>query len=151
MSDLSAFDRALLNLLQSDIPICSHPFAKLAEQLRSDEQTVLNRLRELKAAGCLRRIGTFFDSARLGYRGVLVALAVAPDAVENVARFINRYNSITHNYEREGAFNLWFTLLTPSVDVEQKILGEIAALDGVENMMRLRSNKRYKVKVQFKL
>ena len=70
---------------------------------------------------------------------------------ENVARFINRYNSITHNYEREGAFNLWFTLLTPSVDVEQKILGEIAALDGVENMMRLRSNKRYKVKVQFKL
>ncbi len=151
MSELSNFDKALLNLLQSQIPICSHPFAALAEQLHTDEHTVINRLHELKAKGFLRRIGTFFDSSRLGYRGVLVALTVEPDAVEPVAKFINRCSGITHNYEREGQFNLWFTLLTPSADVEQKILDEIAALDGVRNMIRLKSNRKYKVNVQFKL
>lgn len=151
MVALSAFDKALLNLLQSDIPICSHPFAALADQLCTDEHTVINRLRELKAAGCLRRIGTFFNSDSLGYHGVLVALAVEPTAVESVAKFINSCSGITHNYEREGAFNLWFTLLTPSVEVERKILDDIAALPGVVDMIRLKSNKKYKVNVQFKL
>ena len=151
MTELSGFDRSLLNLLQSNIPICSHPFAAMADQLGTDEQTVLNRLRELKEAGCLRRIGTFFDSDRLGYSGVLVALSVEPDAVEHIAEIINRCSGITHNYEREGKFNLWFTLLTPSIDAEQKILNDIAALPGVGDMIRLKSNKKYKVNVQFKL
>ncbi|MBQ9478844.1 MAG: AsnC family transcriptional regulator [Selenomonadaceae bacterium] len=151
MTELSTFDRALLNLLQSSIPICSHPFAAMADQLGTDEQTVLNRLRELKSAGCLRRIGTFFDSNRLGYRGVLVALSVEPDAVESVATIINQIPGITHNYEREGNFNLWFTLLSPSSECEQDILDGVAALDGVNDMIRLRSNKKYKVNVQFKL
>lgn len=151
MSELSVFDRALLNLLQSNIPICSHPFAAMAKELGTDEQTVLNRLRELKAAGCLRRIGTFFDSNSLGYHGVLVALSVEPNAIESVAEKINRRSGITHNYEREGKFNLWFTLLTPSLELEQKILAEIASLDGVSDMIKLKSNKKYKVNVQFKL
>lgn len=145
------FDRALLNLLQANIPICSHPFAAMAEQLGTDEQTVINRLRELKDAGCLRRIGTFFDSDSLGYKGVLVALAVNPNAIERVANFINQCSGITHNYEREGRFNLWFTLLTPSVETENRILEKIAALDGVDDMIKLKSNKKYKVNVQFKL
>ena len=151
MRELSNFDKSLLNLLQSNIPICSHPFEAMAKKLGTDEQTVLNRLRELKAAGCLRRIGTFFDSNRLGYSGVLVALAVESQAIESVAEIVNRCPGITHNYEREGQFNLWFTLLTPSPEAEQKILAEIAALQGVRNMIRLKSNKKYKVNVQFKL
>ena len=151
MTELSTFDRALLNLLQSNIPICSHPFAALADQLGTDEQTVLNRLRELKSAGCLRRIGTFFDSNGLGYRGVLVALAVEQNAVESVADTINRYVGITHNYEREGRFNLWFTLLSPSLECEQHVLEHISNLPGVNDMIRLKSNKKYKVNVQFTL
>ena len=151
MSELTVFDRALLNILQSNIPICSHPFAAIADQLGTDEHTVINRLRELKAKGCLRRIGTFFDSNSLGYHGVLVALAVRSNAVEHVANIINQCQGITHNYEREGRFNLWFTLLTPSVDVEQHILDRIANLDGVDDMIKLKSNKKYKVNVQFKL
>ena len=56
MVELSLFDKALLNLLQGNIPICSRPFAKMAEELGTDEEKVITRLRELKAAGYLRRI-----------------------------------------------------------------------------------------------
>ncbi|MBQ1509592.1 MAG: Lrp/AsnC family transcriptional regulator, partial [Selenomonadaceae bacterium] len=79
LTALSAFDKALLNVLQGNLPLCSHPFAALAEQLGTDEDTVLDRLRTLKREGYLRRIGTFFDSNRLGYRGTLVALQVSPE------------------------------------------------------------------------
>lgn len=151
MTELSVFDKALLNLLQGSLPICSHPFAALAKQLDSDEETVLSRVRELKAAGYLRRIGTFFDSNRLGYHGTLVALQVAPDCMTPVAEAINRYPGATHNYEREGKYNLWFTLLTPDQEREKHILSEIRSLPGVDDMINLKANKKYKINVQFKL
>ncbi|MCR5834411.1 MAG: Lrp/AsnC family transcriptional regulator [Selenomonadaceae bacterium] len=151
MTRLSNFDKALLNILQGDIPVCSHPFAEMANRLGTDEATVITRLRELKASGYLRRIGTFFDSNSLGYQGTLVALKVEPAALVAVAEAINRYPGATHNYEREGAYNLWFTLLTPNPEYESNILAEIRSLDGVEDMLRLKANKKYKINVQFKL
>lgn len=151
MTELSAFDKALLNVLQGNLPLCSHPFAALAERLGTDEATVLDRLRRLKQEGYLRRIGTFFDSNRLGYRGTLVALQVDPGYMKPVAEAINLYPGATHNYEREGRYNLWFTLLSPDVDHERRILDEIRALPGVEGMLNLKAKKKYKINVQFRL
>jgi len=151
MTRLSNFDKALLNILQGEIPICSHPFAEMARRLDTDEGTVLARVRELKSAGFLRRIGTFFDSNRLGYQGTLVALKVEPSEICTVAEAVNKYPGATHNYEREGVYNLWFTLLTPSSEYESKILTEIRSLRGVEDMLKLKANKKYKINVQFKL
>ena len=151
MTRLSTFDKALLNLLQGDIPICSHPFAEMASRLGTNEETVLSRVRELKAAGFLRRIGTFFDSNRLGYQGTLIALKVEPSELNTVAEAVNRYPGATHNYEREDQYNLWFTLLTPNAECESNILAEIRSLRGVEDMLRLKANKKYKINVQFKL
>ena len=151
MTELSAFDKALLNVLQGNLPLCSHPFAALAERLGTDEATVLDRLRRLKQEGYLRRIGTFFDSNRLGYRGTLVALQVEPGYMKPVAEAINLYSGATHNYEREGRYNLWFTLLSPDVDHERRILDEIRALPGVEGMLNLKAKKKYKINVQFRL
>lgn len=151
MEGLSLFDKALLNLLQGNIPICSRPFAKMAEELATDEATVISRLSELKAAGYLRRIGTFFDSNKLGYRGVLVALQVDQSAMGAVAEAINKISGVTHNYEREGKFNLWFTLMTSTAEQETKILSAIRSMQGVRNMLKLKSNKKYKINVQFKL
>ena len=51
MMELTDFDKALLNLLQGSLPVCSRPFAKLAEELDTDEQTVLTRVQELKKEG----------------------------------------------------------------------------------------------------
>ena len=151
MAELGNFDKKLLNLLQGHLPVCSRPFARLAEELGSDEETVLQHVQDLKSSGYLRRIGTFFDSNRLGYVGTLIALRVEPDRVAAVAEAINRYPGATHNYEREGKYNLWFTLLTPEKAQEQKILAEVETLPGVEDMLNLKANKKYKVNVQFKL
>ena len=88
--ELTAFDKSLLNLLQANLPVCSHPYAKLAEQLGTEEDVVISRLQDLKAAGYLRRIGTFFNSNQLGYKGTLVALRVEPDRMQTVAEAINQ-------------------------------------------------------------
>ncbi len=149
--ELSLFDKELLNYLQGNIPICSRPFAKIAAEFGTDEETIITKIKQLKAAGYLRRIGTFFNSNNLGYVGTLVALKVSPEEIAPVAEAVNRYPEATHNYEREGKYNLWFTLLTRDSIQESNILNEIKNLPGVEDMLKLKSNKKYKVNVQFKL
>ena len=83
--ELTAFDKELLNLLQGHLPVCSRPFARLAEELGTEESVVLQRVQELKREGYLRRIGTFFDSNKLGYHGTLVALRVEPEHIPSTA------------------------------------------------------------------
>ena len=151
MEELTTFDKSLLNILQGGLPVCSHPFQVIGEELGTDEQTVLARVRALKEAGYVRRIGTFFNSARLGYKGTLVALQVEPEAMTQVAEAVNQYPGVTHNYEREGCYNLWFTLNTPCPEEEERILGTIEELPGVESLLNLKAHKKYKINVQFKL
>ncbi len=148
---LSAFDMRLLNMLQTQLPISRRPFADMAEKLGCAEEMVIERLNFLKKSGYLRRVGPFFDSARLGYQGLLVAVKVAEGYTEKVAEKINAYAGITHNYEREGRYNLWFTLLSKNSEEEDKVIEEISALPGVEKLMRLKSKRKYKINVQFQL
>ena len=148
---LTTFDKSLLNIIQRNLPICQRPFLELANILETTEDHVIERLSYLKEHGYIRRIGPFFDSGKLEYKGTLVALKVQPEYMESVAQFINRYPGATHNYEREGEYNLWFTLLTHSEEKRTKILAEIKAQQGVEKLMNLVSNKKYKINVQFKL
>ncbi len=148
---LTSFDKALLNIVQTDLPLAKRPFAELAARLGTEEAAVLERLQYLKDNGYIRRMGPFFDSTKLGYIGTLVAVKVAPEKLADVARFINDYPGVTHNYEREGEFNLWFALLTPDLSLQEQILASIGAREGVEKMLNLPATKKYKVSVQFKL
>ena len=149
--ELTAFDKNLLNLLQGHLPVCSRPFARLAQELGTEEGVVLQRVQALKQGGFLRRIGTFFDSNKLGYQGTLVALRVKPEHLPQVAAVINGFSGATHNYEREGRYNLWFTLLSPSEQQERAILAKVRSLPGVESVLNLKAHKKYKINVQFKL
>lgn len=149
--ELTNFDKNLLNILQEHLPITKRPFKDIAEKLDATEEAVINRLNELKNAGYIRRIGAFFDSNELGYTGTLVALKVKDGKMREVAEFVNKYAGVTHNYEREGKYNLWFTLLSPSAEYEEKILSEVQNLNGVEGLLNLKAKHKYKINVAFKL
>jgi DNA-binding Lrp family transcriptional regulator len=148
---LTEFDKQLLNIIQSEIPLVSRPFAAVAERLGDDEATVLARLNFLRDNGFIRRIGPFFDSARLDYVSTLVALAVEPGKLPAVAAAVNAYPGVTHNYEREGEYNLWFALLTPSMAAQERVLAEVAGLPGIKGMLNLPATKKFKVNVRFTL
>ena len=148
---LSAFDKSLLNMLQTDLPIAKRPFAVLAERLGTEEANVLERLTWLKENGYIRRIGPFIDSVAHGYTGTLVAGNVEEEHLEAVAEKINEYVEITHNYERESEYNLWFTLLTPTLERQKEILDTIEKQKGVRRLLSLPTTKKFKISVQFKL
>ncbi len=148
---LTDFDKKLLNLIQIDLPLENRPFAILAERLGSEESVVIERLKFLKEQGFIRRIGPFFDSTKLGYIGTLVALEVEPDFIPQVAAVINADGGVTHNYERDGVLNLWFTLFSHTLKTQKETLDKISKLAGVVRMINLPATQKFKVSVQFTL
>lgn len=145
--ELYSIDRAILDALQRGLPVTERPFAAIARDLGLSERQVVARVADLKRAGYIRRLGAFFSSRRLGYRGTLIALSVEEDRLAAAANFVNRFPGVTHNYQREGKYQLWFTLLTLGAAEKQAVLSALAGTDGVNDIMELPSEKAYKIRV----
>ncbi|MFZ5591758.1 MAG: AsnC family transcriptional regulator [Bacillota bacterium] len=149
--EMDDLDRQLLDLIQSDFPRVSRPYLALAQQLGTTEEEVLKRLARMVEKGIIRRLGGIFDSRRLGYTGTLCALHVPEERIEEVARVINSYPGVTHNYLREHRLNMWFTLLAPGTEHLERIIAEIKAQTGIAEIHSLPAEKIFKIKVKFRL
>ena len=119
---LDTLDKRLLDDFQQDFPVCSRPFAAMAERVGSDEETVIARLANLEERGCLSRVGPVFRPGALG-ASTLAAMAVPADRLQAVADMVSAYVEVNHNYEREHEFNLWFVVTARD---EQAVAGVLA-------------------------
>ncbi len=122
---LDIVDRRLLDLLQRDFPPTTQPFAAIGERLGLPEEEVLARVRRLKSPdekGLIRQISAIFNTSALGYKSTLVAMQVPQDEIERAAAAINGHPGVSHNYQRDHAWNLWFTLaVPPDEDLESTV------------------------------
>lgn len=142
-------DRRILNEIQSRFPIEVRPYQVLAERLGLDEDEIIQRVRRLKDEGIIRRIGGNFNSRALGYTSTLCAAAVPDDKMEVFCIAVNNQPGITHNYQRDHHYNVWFTLIAPSSADIREILGEITRQTGVNDLISLPAEKIFKIKVDF--
>jgi DNA-binding Lrp family transcriptional regulator len=149
-------DRAILNRLQSDFPITSRPFLTIADDpaLQSFDLTetkVLKRINRLKANGIIRRIGGNFVPEKLGFTSTLCAANVPKDMVESFAQVVNSYPGVTHNYQRNNEYNIWFTFIAQSATEIENKLEEISKKTGIDDIINLPASKVFKVKAHFDL
>ena len=150
-AELSDRDRRILTAIQGGFPITSRPYAQLGDDFGCTEAEALASVAGMRSSGVIRRIGAIFDSARLGYRSTLCAIAVPPERVEEVAAVISAYSNVTHNYQREDRYNVWFTLIAPSQERIAEILREIAKKTGIGDILDLPAIRLFKIKVDFDL
>lgn len=144
-------DRKILNRIQSNFPITSRPYLTIAEELDLDESEVIHRLLQLKKKGIIRRIGGNFFPEKLGFVSTLCAAKVPDNKIDAFAEAVNRYPGVTHNYQRDNSFNIWFTFIAPSMaEIEEK-LEEISKNTGVEDIINLPATKVFKIKAHFDL
>lgn len=142
-------DRLILNEIQRNFPVTHRPFLALARKLGMNEKEILGRVQKLKETGIIRRIGASFSSNAVGFRSTLCAAKVPPKKVEEFVAVVNSYPGVTHNYEREGDYNIWFTLIAPSRREIERILGEISRKTGIKNILNLPASKIFKIAVDF--
>ncbi len=141
-------DKKLLNDIQWVFPLVDRPYAEIAAKHGLSEDEVMGRVSVLKGLGLIRQINAIFDTRRLGYKSALIAFAVKPDKLDAVADRINEHPGVSHNYERNHEYNMWFTLAVPPGEEMKDELDRMAALDGVVKYRLLPTLKMYKIGVK---
>lgn len=150
MFELDAIDRQILMILQRGIAIESRPYQAMAEEIGGvSEDEVIARIARMKENNIIRRMSGFFDSRRLGYQSMLVAVKPQPGAFDDAVAFINQFPGITHNYERSYEYSIWFTIIAINRPTLDWILDRIEACGAVDGMMRFEMTQRYKIDVTF--
>ena len=139
----------MMNILQSDFPLVREPFSIIGERCGISEAEVIDRIRVLKRKNVVRQIGAIFDTRRLGYSSTLVAMRFPDEDLDRGAQILNAHPGISHNYARNGEFNLWFTLaLPPGKDLHAEV-EKLTRLSGAETARILPTIRFFKIGVNF--
>ncbi len=147
---MDSIDKKLLDIIQTDFPLCSRPYEKLGQSLGITESEALARVRALKESKIIRRLGANFQSAKLGFRSTLCAAKVPEEQLESFVEVVNSYTGVTHNYLRKHHYNVWFTFIGASWEKVEATLAEITAKTGIE-VLNLPATKLFKIRVDFKM
>ena len=149
MQELDDIDKSIINRIQSDFPITSRPWLAVAEELNLTEKEVLTRVARLKKIGIIRRIGGNFVPGKLGFVSTLCAARVPEEKIEHFATVVNRFPGVTHNYQRDNTYNVWFTFIAPSAAEIEENLNKIAIETGVSDILNLPATRVFKIRAQF--
>lgn len=145
---IDPLDKQLLNEIQWTFPLSGRPYLEIATKHGIGEDDVMTRISSLKRSGLIRQINAIFDTRKLGYKSALIAFAVKKDRLDSVALAVNKHPGVSHNYERDHEFNMWFTLAVPPDGDLKKDLEQMASLDGVIKFRLLPTLKLYKIGVK---
>lgn len=141
-------DKRLLNALQADFPLVSRPFEALGDRLGLPEAEVIARLDALARQKIVRQIGGIFDTRSLGYKSSLVAMRVPPGQLDRAADVVNGHPGVSHNYQRDHAFNLWFTIAVPPASDLGWTVDRLREMAGAESARLLPTLRLFKIGVQ---
>ena len=141
-------DKELLNEIQWTFPLVTRPFDAIAAKFSTTPESVKARLLKLKEIGVLRQLSAIFDTRKLGYTSSLVAMEIEDDKLEYVANQINRHPGVSHNYERDHQFNLWFTLAVPPGSDLKEELEKFNILKGIKKVRMLPTLQLFKIGVK---
>jgi DNA-binding Lrp family transcriptional regulator len=145
---LTDLDRELLNAVQWDFPLEARPFAAIGDRLNVSEPEVRERVEHVKRAGVLRQLSAIFDTRALGYSSALVAAKIEPERIDEAAAVMSAHPGVSHNYKRNHAYNLWYTIAVPPGDSLEDHVDVLHRDSGALVTRRLPTLRLYKIGVK---
>ena len=140
----------ILSRIQKKFPLVAKPFEVIANELDISEDEDLKILQEEKSKNIIRQTSAIFDTKRLGYKSSLVAFKISQDKLSDAVKIINSHPGISHNYERNHDFNVWFTLAVApdSILGLEGTIEILAKLTGADEHIMLPTLKLFKISVK---
>ena len=106
------------------------------------------RIAKVKDAGVLRQLSAIFDTRALGYTSALVAAKVDPDHIDEAAAIVSEHPGVSHNYKRNHAYNLWYTIAVPPGASLDEHIDVLHRTSGALLTRKLPTLKLYKIGVK---
>lgn len=145
-------DLGLLDALQDDLPLELRPWKVIADRLGIPETVLLERMKRLEEAGIIRGISPVLESRPFGlHAATLVALPVPVERLLEVALIVSSYPEISHNFQRDHHYSLWFTIAAGDREKIRDVLDGILDRTGISraDVLDLPTVKKIKIDVRF--
>ncbi len=145
---MDALDKEILNEIQWIFPLVPQPYTEMAKKFKLSEEQLMQRLIGLKKTGVIRQLSAIFDTRKLGYKSALIAMSIEPEKLDYVANQVNKHPGVSHNYERNHEYNLWFTLAVPPGSDLKAEVDKFSKLSGIKKTRLLPTIKLFKIGVK---
>lgn len=147
---LSVLDKRILNRLQDDIPFEERPWQRIAKELNIDTAVFLKRVDFLKKRGIIRRIAATFNPKKAGSVSTLAAAKVNHLKADIIAKKINAFSEVTHNYKRDNEYNIWFTIVAQNKKRIAEIIKKLRHDKDIDKIIELPAKRIFKINVNFR-
>ncbi len=146
---LTAEEKAIVRLLQEDLPLISRPFAPAASALGMTERELLTRLDAMRAEGLMRRFAAVLRHQEAGFESNgMVCWRVSDDRAEAIGDLLAADPRVSHCYWRP-TFPDWPYAIFSMVHCQERaevelVAQELATRTGVTDYAILFSAREYK-------
>ena len=142
-------DKQVISLIQGDLPLDPKPFAVLAEKVGMDEESFIERVRDLKKRGIIRRFGATLRHQEAGFSSNAMVAWLAPDdRIEEVGKTFARFREVTHCYHRtpqkDWPYNLYTMVHGSDREACYRIAERLSRSAGLSDYVLLFSIKEFK-------
>jgi DNA-binding Lrp family transcriptional regulator len=145
---MDEIDKKILNMIQEEFPLHERPYREIGKQVGIDETESMERVQRLKDGGIIRRIGVVFEPKKLDYSSTLCGVHVDEEKLMEVVDAINGHTGVTHNYEREGDLNLWFTIIVDNAEAIDTFIEDLERRFSLK-IYRFPKKRVFKIKTFF--
>jgi DNA-binding Lrp family transcriptional regulator len=146
----SETDRALIRILQEDLPLVPEPYAEIAGRLGMTEEEVLARVRRWRTQGVIRRFGASVRHRKMGYKANCMVVWRVDGLGEQrrVGGLFAALPQVTHCYLRptfkDWPYNL-YTMIHGADRAEiEELVAEMSQVSGVGEYRAVFSIKEWK-------
>ncbi|MBM2837419.1 MAG: Siroheme decarboxylase AhbA [Deltaproteobacteria bacterium] len=142
-------DIALIRELQRDIYLDSNPLQRVADSLGWSLDRVIDRVKELKAAGVIRRFGAALTPANAGFKtNAMIVWDMEGAEGFSIGEIMASHPRVSHCYIRPSFEGFQFTLYTmthaDSEEELQTIINDLSIKSGLKRYRILRTLKELK-------
>lgn len=130
LPEFTELERAVINRLQTGLPLVHSPYAAVADELGITEEAVLNTLQDLLDRRILTRFGPMFHAGEMGGGLTLAAMRIPEQDFDSITARVNAFEEVAHNYRREHELNMWFVLATEAPDDIARVIAGIESATG---------------------
>jgi len=142
--------KEILLRIQKNFPLVAKPFKEIAKELNTNENEIIKIIQKQKDEKIIRQTSAIFDTKSLGYKSSLVAFEINEDKIDSAVKIINSHPGVSHNYERNHKFNIWFTMAcSPTSKLKlEKTIKILAKLTNANDYIILPTLKLFKISVK---
>lgn len=142
-------DAKIIEVLQGDLPLTSHPWSELALSLQISESQVLERIRALQDRGIIRRWGAVLRHQQAGFHAnAMVAWQADEEKADQYGEIMARIKEVSHCYLREVPADFHYALFTMVHARDEQELADaianISKLTGLTEYIVLKSVRELK-------